>query len=702
MKKVFSSIRDNHDTIFKALLFFITLFIIVYSFPRQINFEYEYSKGKPWLQETIITSFDFPILKTQEQLQKEREEIINDNLPIFSFDENIFQQKGVEFVQNFEQKWSEDRKIKKDKGFTFFNLFGLKKQANQSRKYSVANYGLSILDYLYTNGIVQLSDEFQWKEEGSQVLLQKENVAEKQELDNLFTINSAVDYINSLSKLSLQESDFIVPLLLEALSQNVFYDKQASEKMLSYELDNIVSTRGMLQKGQIIIQKGELVNEDKYQILSSYQREFENQHWSKASVSFVLLGQVLLVFVAFLIFFLFLQQCRPEILQDSTKVTLILLLIVSMIVLTSFTLKWNANFLYLIPFCISPILLKAFFDTRLALFTHLITILIIGFIVPNGFEFVYLQLIAGIVSILTVLQMYKRAHLFVSAIKIVGIYWLTYFALEITHEGSIVHINLVQFLYFAVSGVLSLFAYPLIFVFEKVFSLVSDVSLLELSDTNSPLLRKLANEAPGTFQHSLQVANLAEEGIIEINGNALLVRVGALYHDIGKLKTPMYFIENQSAGFNPHNELSFDESADIIISHVKNGIEIAKENKLPEELIDFIRTHHGTSTVHYFYKQYITTFPDEEVDKKDFTYPGPKPFSKETAVLMMADSVEAAARSLKQPNADNINDLVEDIISNQIDSGQFVNADITLKDITQIKKLYKKKLVNIYHARVEY
>lgn len=702
MKKVFSSIRDNHDTIFKALLFFITLFIIVYFFPRQINFEYEYSKGKPWFQETIITSFDFPILKTQEQLQKEREEIINDNLPIFGFDENIFQQKGVEFVQNFEQKWSEDRKIKKDKGFTFFNLFGLKKQTNQSRKYSVANYGLSILDHLYTNGIVQLSDEFQWKEEDFQVLLQKENVAEKQELDNLFTINSAVDYINSLSKLSLQESDFIVPLLLEALSQNVFYDKQASEKMLAYELDNIVSARGMLQQGQIVIQKGELVNEDKYQILSSYQSEFENQHWSKASVNFVLLGQVLLVFVAFLIFFLFLQQYQPEILQDSTKVTLILLLIVSMIVLTSFTLKWNGNFLYLIPFCISPILLKAFFDTRLALFTHLITILIIGFIVPNGFEFVYLQLIAGIVSILTVLQMYKRAHLFVSAIKIVGIYWLTYFALEITHEGSIVHINLVQFLYFAGSGVLTLFAYPLIFAFEKVFSLVSDVSLLELSDTNSPLLRKLANEAPGTFQHSLQVANLAEEGIIEINGNALLVRAGALYHDIGKLKTPMYFIENQSTGLNPHDELSFDESTEIIINHVRNGIEIAKENKLPEELIDFIRTHHGTSTVHYFYKQFITTFPDEEVDIKDFAYPGPKPFSKETAVLMMADSVEAAARSLKQPNADNINDLVENIIGKQIDGGQFVNADITLKEITQIKKLYKKKLVNIHHARLEY
>ena len=702
MKKVFSSIRDNHDSIFKLLLFLLTLFIIVYFFPRQINFEYEYSKGKPWMQETIITSFDFPILKTQEELQKEREEVINENLPIFVFDESTFEQKGVEFVENFEQKWSEDKKIKKDKGFTFFNLFGQKKQATASRKYSLANYGLSVLEYLYNNGIVQLSDEFQWKEEDFLVLLQKENIAEKQELDKLFTINSAVDYINALGKLSMQESDFIVPLLLEALNHNVFYDKLATEKMLASELSNIVSSRGMLQKGQIVIQKGELVNDDKFQILSSYQKEFENQHWSKASVNFVLLGQVLLVFVAFLILFLFLKQYRPEVLQDSTKVTLILLLIVCMIVLTSFTLKWNSNFLYLIPFCILPIVLKAFFDTRLALFTHLITILIIGFIVPNGFEFVYLQLIAGIVSILTVLQMYKRAHLFVSAIKIVGIYWLTYFALEITHEGSIMHINLVKFLYFAGSGVLTLFAYPLIFTFEKVFSLVSDVSLLELSDTNNPLLRKLANEAPGTFQHSLQVANLAEEGIIAINGNALLVRVGALYHDIGKIRNPMYFIENQSTGLNPHDELSFDESTDIIISHVKSGIEIAKENKLPEELIDFIRTHHGTSTVHYFYKQFITTFPDEEVDIKDFAYPGPKPFSKETAVLMMADSVEAAARSLKQSNADNISDLVEDIIGKQIDSGQFVNADITLKEITQIKKLYKKKLVNIHHARVEY
>jgi putative nucleotidyltransferase with HDIG domain len=702
MKNILSKIRNNHESIFKIFLFLVTLFIIVYFFPRQINFKYEYSKGKPWLEETIITPFDFPILKSEKELKKEIKEVKNENKPVFIFKQDVFENTGVKFIQDFEEKWANNRKINKDKRFTFFNLFKKENEKNTTEKYTLANFGLSILEHLYIKGIVQLSDDLQWKEESFRILLQKENLAEIKNLEDLFTINSAVDYINSIHQLSEQETEFLTPLLIDALSQNVFYDEISTKKMLDYELENIISSRGMLQKGQIVIQKGELVNDEKYQILFSYQEEFENQHWSKASVNFVLLGQVLLVFVAFLILFLFLKQYRPEVLHDLAKTTMILLLIIVMILVTSFVVKWNVKFLYVVPFCILPIVLKAFFDTRLALFTHLISVLIIGFIVPNGFEFVYVQLIAGIVSILTILQMYKRVHLFISAIKIIGIYWLTYFALEITHEGSILHINLEKFLYFVGSGILTLLAYPLIFAFEKMFSLVSDVSLLELSDTNSKLLRKLANEASGTFQHSLQVANLAEEGIIEIKGNALLVRAGALYHDIGKLKNPLYFIENQSSEINPHDELEFDESADIILNHVKNGVEIANEYNLPEELIDFIRTHHGTTTVQYFYKQFISNFPNEEVDIKDFTYPGPKPFSKETAVLMIADSVEAAARSIKQPNADNINDLVENIINKQIEEGQFMNADITLKEISKIKKLYKKKLVNIHHARVEY
>ena len=702
MKKLFSIIRNNHDSIFKLFLFFLTLVIIVYFFPRKINFKYEYSKGNPWLHETIIANFDFPILKSNKELQKEKEKITSDNLPIFIYDDNVFEEIGTQFVQNFEEKWTNDRKIKRDEAFTFFNLFKQKSISNQSSKHTLVNYGLSVLEYLYINGIVQLSEEFEWKDENFYILLQKQNIIDKKQVNSLFTINSALDYINSLDKLTKEKSDFIVPLLLNSLRLNVFYNEKETLEVLDNKLNKVIKSTGRMQKGQTIITKGDLINNEKHQILLSFQKEFEKQHWSNSSANFVLLGQVLLVFVAFLILFLFLKQYRSDILLDATKVTLILLLIVLMIVLTSFTIRFSDRFLYLIPFCILPIILKAFFDTRLALFIHLITILIIGFIVPNGFEFVFLQLIAGIVSILTVLQMYKRSHLFVSATKIIGIYWLTYFALAITQEGSITNINLEKFLYFAGSGIFTLFAYPLIFGFEKVFSLVSDISLLELSDTNSPLLRRLSQEAPGTFQHSLQVANLAEEGIIKINGNALLVRSGALYHDIGKLKNSMYFIENQSSGLNPHDELSFDESANIIISHVKDGIEIAHKNKLPEELIDFIRTHHGTSTVQYFYKQFITNFPNEEVDIYDFKYPGPKPFSKETAVVMMADSVEAAARSLKNLDTDNINDLVESIINKQIDNKQFTNSDITLKEITQIKKLYKKRLINIHHARLEY
>jgi putative nucleotidyltransferase with HDIG domain len=329
-------------------------------------------------------------------------------------------------------------------------------------------------------------------------------------------------------------------------------------------------------------------------------------------------------------------------------------------------------------------------------------ILIIGFIVPNGFEFVFLQLMAGIVSILSVLKMYKRSQLFMSVAKVIAVYFVIYVSLSITHDGSFVGVDFGILVQLVISGALTLLAYPTIFLFEKIFSLVSDVSLLELTDTNSALLRRLSEEAPGTFQHSLQVANLAEMGALEVGANALLIRAGSIYHDIGKLKNPMYFIENQSSNLNPHDEIEFDESAEIIISHVLDGIEIAKEHNLPDELIDFIRTHHGTTTVQYFYKQFITNFPEEEVDIKSFTYPGPKPYSKETAILMMADSAEASARSLKSPTAENIDSLIEKVINKQIEEDQFVNADITLKEITQLKKLFKKKLVSIHHSRLEY
>jgi hypothetical protein len=539
-------------------------------------------------------------------------------------------------------------------------------------------------------------------ESNNSLLLKKGSVAESREFIDFYSINQLDNQIHLIDKLSDKDYDFLVPLLLASLEHNILFDKKSTDDFLLAELQNINPTKGLIIEGQVIVNKGELVNADRNQILLSLKKEYEGSEWNFTAYLLVLLGQFILVGISLLILWLFLKQYRIEVLENTTKISMILSLVIIMVVVSTIVLSLSLNWIYIIPFCISPIILKAFFDNRVALFVHLITILIIGFIMPNSFEFVFVQLIAGIISILTVLKMYKRAQLFMSVAKVIGAYLLVYVALSIIHDASFSGVESSKLLQFAASGALTLFAYPIVFLFEKIFSLVSDISLLELTDTNSPLLRRLSEEAPGTFQHSLQVANLAEMGALEVGANALLARAGGLYHDIGKLKNPMYFIENQSSNLNPHDDLEFDESADIIISHVLDGIDIAKENSLPDELIDFIRSHHGTTTVQYFYKQFITDFPDEEVDIKDFTYPGPKPFSKETAILMMSDSSEAAARSLKNPNAENIDALIEKVINHQINDNQFVNADITLKEITQLKKLFKKKLVNIHHARVEY
>jgi len=701
MKNILSNIRDNHEKIFRLFLFVITLVVILYSFPRQAKFKYEFSKGQPWMHETIIAPFDFSILKSESELDIEKEIIKSQNFPIYNYSDAIFEIKAEEFVKLFEEKWVAEKKVNKDQRFTFKNLFKKKIKSDKSAKLDLVNFGYNYLKNIYTKGIIQLNNEVDFESNNS-LLLKKGSVAESREFTDFYSINQLDNQIHLIDKLSDKDYNFLVPLLLVSLEHNILFDKKSTDDFLLAELQNISPTKGLIIEGQVIVNKGELVNTDRNQILLSLKKEYEGSEWNFTAYFLVLLGQFILVGISLLILWLFLKQYRIEVLENTTKISMILSLVIIMVVVSTIVLSLSLNWIYIIPFCISPIILKAFFDNRVALFVHLITILIIGFIMPNSFEFVFVQLIAGIISILTVLKMYKRAQLFMSVAKVIGAYLLVYVALSIIHDASFSGVESSKLLQFAASGALTLFAYPIVFLFEKIFSLVSDISLLELTDTNSPLLRRLSEEAPGTFQHSLQVANLAEMGALEVSANALLARAGGLYHDIGKLKNPMYFIENQSSNLNPHDDLEFDESADIIISHVLDGIDIAKENSLPDELIDFIRSHHGTTTVQYFYKQFIANFPDEEVDIKDFTYPGPKPFSKETAILMMSDSSEAAARSLKNPNAENIDALIEKVINHQINDNQFVNADITLKEITQLKKLFKKKLVNIHHARIEY
>ena len=455
-----------------------------------------------------------------------------------------------------------------------------------------------------------------------------------------------------------------------------------------------------MRKGEKIISANALIDDAKLEKLHSLKQQFSAENNRAGSNLWTVLGYTMMVIVLLVILMLFIYQYRRNIFEDNTQMTFLFFNLLLMVGLSTTLIKFNPSFIYALPICIFPLVTKAFFDPRLGLFVHVLTVLLIGFIVPNSFEYVVLQILAGIVTILSADELYKRANLFLTVFQITLIYLLGYFSFFIIRNGDVQSISFLVFGLFVINGLLTLFVQPLIYLYEKVFGLVSDVSLLELSDTNSAVFRKLSNKAPGTFHHSLQVANLAEAAADAIEADVLLTRVGALYHDIGKINRPNFFSENQKGSVSPHDDLSPKESARIIINHVIDGIELAKKYNLPDRVIDFIRTHHGTSKVYYFYKKQQEI--DPEVALSDFTYSGPKPFSKETAVVMMSDAVEAASKSIKEPTKESLENFVTKIIDTQMEEKQFINANITLAEIETVKKVLLNKLVNIYQLRVEY
>ena len=563
--------------------------------------------------------------------------------------------------------------------------------------------GLKILGAILTRGVIQPIEEIENKPGDYKITLIIENIAEEVKLKDIYNVHSAYETINTmLAESEEADTDLLKQLLEDSMLQNIIFNEKVSDAEQNKLIEEISLTHDMIQKGELIISKGTVISNARFQILESLRQEYESRHGGISHYYLILAGQILLVAISLTVLVFFLFFFRKDVLQDNKKILLILLIIILMVFITSLALRFNVDYIYLVPLCLSPVLIRVFFDTRLALYVFLITIILIGFLVPNSFQFVFMQFISGIITIFSIVNLQKRAQFFFTAIVIFFSYSAIYTGLNLIQEGSFDEIRGINYAMFAGSAVLVLFAYPFIYILEKIFGLVTDVTMMELSDTNSKLLRELSMRAPGTFQHSLQVANLAEESIYEIGGDALLTRTGALYHDIGKMDQPMYFIENQVTGVNPHDELTYEESARVIINHVISGIEKAKKHKLPEQIIDFIRTHHGISKVGYFYIMQQKENPDENVDARRFTYPGPIPFSKETSVVMMADSVEAASRSLKVIDEETINDLVENIINKQMETGQFANSDITLRDITKIKKILKRKLMNIYHIRIEY
>ena len=557
---------------------------------------------------------------------------------------------------------------------------------------------LELLTLFYDRGVLPVSYAHQGEKTAAIIKGRSETDLPFSSLVNL---NELTDYLNlTLDEDYKSYAESFYQLFFAILEPNLNYNATFSEQSLLEVYAKISVTRDLVRKGDQIILKNELIDNDKWDKLRSLKQQFSSENLSANNSLWILMGYAIIIMILLLILFLFIYQYRPLVYEDNTAVTFIYFNLVFMAGISISLVKFDATYLYALPICIFPLITKAFFDPRLGLFVHVLSVLLIGFIAPNSFEYVVLQILAGIITILSASELYKRANLFISVFQITLVYVLGYFSFYIIRNGSLTDMDYTIFGLFFINGLLTLFVQPLIYFYEKVFNLVSDVSLLELSDTNSGVFKELSNKAPGTFHHSLQVANLAEAAASAIDANVLLTRVGALYHDIGKVNKPTFFSENQRGSVSPHDDLSPKESARIIIDHVIDGIELAKKNNLPDRVIDFIRTHHGTSKVYYFYKKQLEL--SKEVEVKDFTYNGPKPFSKETAIVMMADGVEAASKSLKEPSYDSLSAFVTKIIDQQVEDKQFINANITLAEIETVKKVLLNKLVNIYHLRIEY
>ena len=637
---------------------------------------------RPWPHESLYAPFNFPIYKSEEMVKKEKEEALSKIEPIFVFDDLGTENGREKLLKDFDSQWIDSIG---DKDY-YEHLI------------------LDIYNHIENAGIVAKNDRTNNFRGDETVVVVRNKVQTKCKYEDLNTMATASAYIQSqLADISdYNTMQLINNLLHSSLRQNVLYSESMTKQAEKMATDNIMLTFGMVQKDELIIMEGEIVTEEKYQVLSSLQREYAditaNNFFSR---NFLFYGQLLLVSIVFLVLFLTIRLLRPDVYEQLRNINLILLLMLLTIVPSFLLMQYAPSFIYLMPVAIMAMLLMTFFDARISMTIQIVTLIIISLAVPNPFQYFFVQLLVSFVAIFTMTKRSRRASYFGTSLAVFVTYVVVYLGMMLIFDGDFDSFSWGRIIIYAGNAFFTMLALPLAFLFERIFGFVTDLSLLELSNTNSPLLRKLASEAPGTFQHAMQVADLCEEVIYNIGGNAMLVRTGAMYHDIGKTRNPYYFIENQNGKYSPHDDVSYVESAQIIISHVIDGIEICRQHHIPEQIIDFVRTHHGTRRTEYFYQMELRENP-EGVDEADFRYRGPVPFSKETAVLMMCDAVEAASRSMNDKTEESINKLVDNILDGQLRDHQFDNTNITFHDITTTKKVLKKKLMNIYHVRIAY
>ena len=682
--KIFKETTSRYyNTSVIVLLFLITIATLFLIVPGESRFKYEYQKNSPWKHETLIAPFDFAILKSDEVIREAKDSVISQFIPFFNVDTLV----NTEMKKKFEQKLKEIH--------TAFP--------------AIANNFIQIVskafEQTYNSGIVEQSpDNHPQLKNKKELFLVEDKIYRKVPVSSIYSLKSAYQSIrNLLAGFSPEENNLTELINLnDFIVVNLQYNEELNAANLEKAISSISTTQGAIQAGERIIFNGDLVTADKYQILESLKANYNTKQVQKIDSYLLMLGKLILVCSCILLLVLYLIFFRPEIFRNKRHMAFILFMVVVMVAASRAIMKYEFLSIYVIPMAILPILFQIFFDSRTAIFGLMITCLLCGYFAPNNFEFIFLHLTAGIISVFSLNHLQRRSDLVISALLVLLTYCVLYTAFSLMQEGNWKSIQWINMFWFVANAFLIMLSYILLYIFEKTFGFTSDVTLIELSNTNNHLLRKLQEIAPGTFQHSLQVASLSEAVIHKIGGNPFLVYAGALYHDIGKMKQPIYFTENQSSGINPHSSLSYKESAQIIIEHVTYGVALANKYKLPKILIDFIKTHHGTMQTKYFFTMYKNELPDIEVDPDDFSYPGPKPVNKETAVVMIADGIEAASRSMKEKSEENLKRLIDDMVQQKLEEGQLNDANLTLRDINIAKETLLEKLINIYHARIEY
>lgn len=670
--------KDTLNNILRIGLFIAVVVIIVLLFPKDKKFKYQYEIGKPWTYELVTASFDFPIYKTDEQLEADRQELLTNYTPYFQFDNEVASQQISKWLADWNQRNPEEPTYK---GYI-------------ERK----------LTDIYKQGIVSagMYEQLLKDQRKNITVVDKNRRTETVSIDELYTPKTAYEEVIRDRPNYVNNQEIGTYNLNLYLVENLRYDSITSETVKGDMIKNLSLTSGMVQTGERIIDRGEIVSPGTYAILNSMKIESQKKNTLLKESGYVLLGELIMVFGFILMLTLYLNLFRPSIFEKISNLVFIAILILFIVSLSSIVIKYSSWGIYIIPLTLVPVIIRVFFDSRTALFTHIVTVLIVSLMVDNAFTFIIIQILAGMTAVSGLKDLTARSQLTQTALFIFISYTVTYLALELFAEGDVMRLHLMPLVYFAISSLLLLFAYVLIYMFEKIFGLVSSITLVELTNINSDLMMRFAEEAPGTFQHSLQVSNLATEAAKKITANSLLVRTGALYHDIGKMKNPEFFIENQVGGNNPLLSMSHEEAAQAIIQHVPDGVAIAKKHHLPEQIIGFITTHHGRTKTRFFYNSFVNENPGATPDVEKFTYPGPLPYSKETAILMMADAVEARSRTLGEYTEKSITDMVENMIDAQIADGQFKDAPISFKDVETVKKVLADKIKNIYHSRISY